>query len=98
MQFDVHELVQGGGLVVDCQADLLADLDTRLVVPLVSAVDAPETDVRLRPRFSIGGERLVMVTPLAAAIPKRALGRVVGTLTHDSHRVIGAIDVLLTGV
>lgn len=97
-QFDVHSVGRHGGLVIDCQADLLAHLTTRFVVPLVWADGAPETDKRLRPRFDVGGETYVMATPLASSIPMRDLGAVVATLASDQHTVTGAIDVLLSGI
>ena len=96
-QYDIHRL-KGGGLVIDCQADLLAHLATRFVVPLLSVKNAPETDKRLRPRFIVEGEMFVMATPLASSIPKGELGPVVGTLAEDHYRVVGAIDTLISGI
>ena len=97
-QYDVHRLKGGRGLVIDCQADLLAHLSIRFVVPLLSAKEAPETDKRLRPRFTIDGETLVMATPLASSIPKDELGPKVGTLAQDYLRVVDAIDTPISGI
>ena len=97
-QFDVHELRPGGGLVIDCQANLLSHLTTRFVVPLLQASGAPETDKRLRPRFVLGGKTYVMATPLASSIPSTHLGAVVGTLASDHHIIVDAIDVLTSGI
>lgn len=97
-QFDVHELLPRGGLVVDCQADLLAHLTTRFVVPLIRADEAPDTDKRLRPRFVIDGISLIMATPMASSVQKQRLGPIVAALTTESLAITGAIDVLISGI
>lgn len=97
-QFDVHRLGTGKGLVIDCQSDLHRDLPTRLVVPLIGAEDLSASHPRLAPRFTIGGESLVMATQFAATLPLRNLGEVVEKLGDQSHLVFGAIDALVTGV
>ena len=74
-KFDVYRQKQGGWLVLDCQADLLNDLNTRLVVPLLPINQAPKPAVRLNPIFEVEGERLVMVTQFAASVPIRELER-----------------------
>lgn len=40
-KFDVYRLRDSGGLVVDCQADLLDGLNTRFVVPSLPIDAAP---------------------------------------------------------
>jgi toxin CcdB len=97
-QFDVHLLANGSGLVLDCQSDLLAGLDSRFVVPLVARVDGPSPARRLNPTFVVAGEERIMLTQSAAAIHKRELGRVIASLSDQDHQIIGALDVLLTGV
>lgn len=96
-QFDVFRDPDAGYLI-DCQADALAGLSTRLVVPLQSPDVAPKPAGRLNPMFEIGGETLVMVTQFAAAMPVRALGRPVTSLARCQYDVIGALDILLTGI
>ncbi|RYG80554.1 MAG: hypothetical protein EON59_15075 [Alphaproteobacteria bacterium] len=74
-QFDVYR-IRGNVLVIDCQSDLLSDLQTRFVVPL-RPTDAVIVK-RLTPSFTINGQALTMVTPLARAIDIRdieAIGR-----------------------
>ena len=95
-QFDVHRL--NDGLVLDCQADLLAHIDSRFVVPLVPSGLATIAARRLNPSFEIAGETHVMVTQAAAAVPRGDLGEVVASLTDHSFEVICAIDVLISGV
>ena len=95
-QFDVLRL--GDGLVVDCQSDLLSQLNSRFVVPLVARTGAPKIAQRLNPVFVINGEEYVMVTQAAAAVRIGDLGRVVGSVADRSFEVTGALDVLISGV
>ena len=97
-QFDVHQLTTGKRLVVDCQADLLGHLDSRLVVPLVRRSQAPAPAQRLNPVFNVAGHDYVMLTQSAAAVPVRELGKVVTSLADHSFEITDAIDVLLSGV
>lgn len=97
-QFDVHRLIPNGTFVVDCQSDLLAELNTRFVVPLIRRDAAPTAAQRLNPVFSISGAQHVMVTQFAAAVEVRELGEIVGSLTDRAFEVIGALDVLISGV
>lgn len=97
-KYDVH----GGGadapLLLDCQSNLLNDLNTRLVVPLLD-VQAPPTAVKsLYPVFDIDGVRMTMATHLASAIPVRELGPVVATLVREDYAIGRALDVLIGGV
>lgn len=97
-RFDVHALARGGTLVVDCQADLLDGLNTRVVVPLIPESAAPTPARHLNPVFVIGGERFVLMTQLLAAVEVRELGAKVGSLASEGETVLAALDFLLTGV
>lgn len=94
-QFDVHRL--GDGLVIDCQSDLLAQLESRFVVPLISRADVPVAQ-RLNPIFEIEGKDRVMLTQAAGAVRRRELGAVVTSLADRSFEITGALDILLSGV
>ncbi|NBB25944.1 plasmid maintenance protein CcdB [Porphyrobacter sp. SLTP] len=97
-RFDVYALKRGGALVVDCQADLLAGLKTRLVAPLIAESQAPKPARRLNPVFEIGGERYVLMTQLLSAVEVSELGAKVVALEKDGDTVLNALDFLLTGV
>jgi|SRR5581483_3764868 len=97
-QFDVHRLKAGPELVVDCQADLLQNLNTRFVVPLIARERAPAPAQRLNPVFMLAGREHVMVTQFAAAVPKRELGEILLSLRDRSFEVVAALDVLVSGV
>jgi toxin CcdB len=68
-RFDVYQSWASNGYLLDCQADILAALNTRLVVPLLPEGTIPQFDRRLNPVMSIEGERFVMVTQAAVAVP-----------------------------
>lgn len=95
-QFDVYRL--GSALVVDCQSDLLSQIDSRFVAPLVARSDAPQAVSRLNPVFNIQGEDYVMLTQAAGAVRRRGLGEVIGSLAERSFEITNAIDVLVSGV
>ncbi|MFA5966159.1 MAG: CcdB family protein [Sphingomonas sp.] len=96
-RFDVYRPGGGEALLLDCQADLLAGLDSRFVVPLLPVGFLANPFDRLNPFFDVAGARLVMVTQSAAAVPVRALGDHVVSLAHERATILNAIDMLLTG-
>lgn len=97
-RFDVYALKRGGALVVDCQADLLDGLKTRVVVPLIAEGQAPKPARTLNPVFEVGGARYVLLAQFLSAVESRELGAKVGSLEGDGAAVLGALDFLLTGV
>ena len=97
-RFDVYALQRGGALVVDCQADLLDGLKTRVVVPLIAEGDAPKPARNLNPVLEVGGERFVLMAQFLSAVKVSELGAKVGSLESDGETVLGALDFLITGV
>jgi toxin CcdB len=95
-QFDVHRLADR--LVIDCQSDLLDQIDSRFVVPLVRSQEGPKVAQRLNPLFEIDGEEYLMLTQAAAAVRRKELGAVVTSLVERSFEITGALDVLVSGV
>lgn len=83
--------------MLDCQSDLLSDLNTRFVVPLLLESAAPKPASRLNPVLEFRNERLVMVTQFAAAISVRELGEHVGSLLICQDEIGNALDMLITG-
>lgn len=96
-RFDIYERRSGRGYLLDCQANILSDLNTRFVIPLLPSDEAPRPASRLNPIFDIQGEPLVMVTQFAAAVPVKELGAHAGSLIAEDTAIIGAIDMLLSG-
>jgi toxin CcdB len=84
--------------LIDVQADLLSDLETRVVVPLVREGAFGRRASRLHPLFTIEGEQVVMATHLLAAVRRGTLGSALASLLDQRDVIIAAIDVLWTGV
>ena len=95
---DVHAVPDGAtGYLLDVQSDLLLDLNTRVVVPLLPEETAPQPAVRLNPVFRIEGAPHVMVTQFMAAVPERMLGDPIGSLSKEADDITAAIDMLTQG-
>ncbi len=96
MQYDVHRL-KDGGIVVDCQSDLIGTFETRFVIPLVPG-DMPVASLaRLHPRMVIDGRPMILATHLAAAIPVSALGPAIDRIEDESWTITAALDMLTGG-
>ena len=96
-KFDVYRLRDRDGLVLDCQADLLDALNTRLVVPLIPVDEAPPAMARLNPIFTVKGRRVTMVTQFAATVMVRELGERVASLADEQDAISNALDMLVSG-
>jgi toxin CcdB len=94
-KFDVFR-TKDGWLALDCQGNTLRHLNTRLVVPLMPADEAPVAGERLNPRFDIDGA-VVMVTQFAASLPVAELGSPVASLVDQEYAIGAALDMLITG-
>ena len=100
-QFDVRKDRKGKlyPLLLDVQADLLAQLDTRTVVPLAPRRRYPATPIRrLNPVVRFRGVEYVAVFQELAAISTSELGEVEGTLAAHRADFVSALDLLFTGV
>ena len=97
-RLDVHPMPGGGeGYVLDVQADLLSQLSTRAVVPLISEASAPKPISDLNPSFEIAGTRYVLATQAIASIPVRELKSAIASLSAARDSVTRALDILLIG-
>jgi toxin CcdB len=102
MQCDVYRNADDASgeipYLLDVQANLLSDLKTRVVVPLIRAEAFGQKAVRLHPGFTVDAQAVVMGTHLIAAVSKRGLGEVVVNISDQRDAIISAIDVLWSGV
>ena len=96
-KYDVFSNSYGDGFLLDVQSDLLSDLNTRIVVPLLPISNAPKPAARLNPIFEVNEESVVMVTQFMAAVPTSMLRNAVGKLDGEFERVTSAIDMLMQG-
>lgn len=95
-RFDCYRV--GGTYVVDCQADTLSHLTTRIVAPLLPQDHVPPSLGKLHPVLTVDGETLVLTTHLLSAMPARQLGAPHISLRNEHDRIMAALDMLLTGI
>lgn len=96
-KYDVFPNPSGDGFLLDVQSDLLSDLNTRVVVPLLTIEIAPKPATRLNPTFDINGESVVMVTQFMAAVPVGMLASSIANIEAEFDKVTAAVDMLMQG-
>ncbi|MBL6932231.1 MAG: CcdB family protein [Rhodospirillales bacterium] len=96
-RFDVYANEDANGYLLDIQADLLNNLNTRIVVPLMKPQNAPTPAKRLNPVFEINGGHVIMATQFMAAVPLTILKQPVATLEQNHREIIDAVDFLMQG-
>lgn len=85
--------------LVDIQSSLLSDLTTRIVIPLGkrSALGGKAIQ-ELTPEISFGDQELLLLTPQISAVPEKHLKNPIGSLSHFRDKIIGAMDLAVTGI
>lgn len=97
-RFDVYRTDSAFPLVIDVQADILAGIGSKVVIPLVRGADLDnEAMPRLKPVLRVGAEDYRMITTDIAAVPASMLGERVANLEGQRGVIIDAIDFLLQG-
>ena len=96
-RYDVYVAPDGCGYVVDVQSDVLEDLNTRVVIPLMSLATAPKPAERLNPVFEINGDDHVLVTQFLSSVPVKLLGSAVENIDQHHLEIVSAVDMLLQG-
>lgn len=96
-KYDVYRAKVDQTLLVDCQADILEILDTRVVVPLLPVADAPKPARHLNPFIELDGEFYVMATQFLTSVSVSDFGDKIATLSDRSDDVNRALDILITG-
>jgi toxin CcdB len=99
-QFDVHRNPRGGEfpLLLDVQADVVAALETRIVVPLTRRKRTTKPITRINPLATIDDVEYVLVFQELAAVPTTALGPRIASLAAQRDELVAAIDWLITGM
>lgn len=101
-QFDVYinpnpETKQSIPYLLDVQADLLDNLTTRVVVPLITVSAMGKAAKYLNPQFKIKRTSVVMSTAELAGVNLHFLGEKVCSLKEQRNEIIAALDFLFTG-
>ncbi len=86
-------------LLLDVQSELIAKLETCVVVPLYTEAAMKGKVLKtLMPMLSIAGRNYVMVTPQLAGIPRKSIGAPVADLAGHRREIMAALDMLITGI
>lgn len=86
-------------LLLDIQSDLIADLETRIVVPLCPAAAMRGKLIKtLMPVLEIEGKSFAMLTPQLAGIPRKQMGSRIANLAERRDEIVAALDLLITGI
>ncbi|MBL4919257.1 CcdB family protein [Szabonella alba] len=97
-RFEAWPNSDGPGWLLDVQTDLLCDLATRVVVPLIPLAQAPRPAARLNPVLKVEGADHAMVSQFLAAVPVSVLHGEPVSLAGQEQIITNALDLLLTGV
>jgi toxin CcdB len=85
--------------IVDIQSQYLEDLATRIVIPLGKASAFANTSMKgLTPEISFHDEKLLLLTPQIASIPKIKLHNPIGSLAHFRTDIMNALDFAIFGI
>lgn len=96
-RFDLYRNADADAYFLDVQADLLRNLNTRSVVPMLPPNMAPKPGHRLNPIFTIGGKDYVMVTQFISAVMTSELPAAVENLSKHHDKITDALDMLFQG-
>jgi toxin CcdB len=102
-QFDICRIAGPGQgerkprLAVVLQHDILSDLSTRVVAPLIGAEEVGFDESRVMPSVSIGGKKYAVAMHLCAAVPARALSEPIGSIASEQATIKNALDLLFLG-
>ncbi len=84
---------------VNVQSDLLDELNSRIVIPLSPLKALNNTNAKkLCPIIDIEQGRFVLLTHQLTSVPKSVLKNETTSLERFRHEILGAIDLLLTGI
>jgi toxin CcdB len=85
--------------LVDVQSNLLAELQTRVVIPLAKSPELAKKPIStLSPLVEVQGQKYVLLTPQLAGISRSDLGAEVTNIAEHRDAVIAALDCLITGI
>lgn len=82
--------------LVALQSDLVSDLKSTIVAPLVRRTDMTGAQ-RLNPLVTVAGEEFWLATHELFALDRRILRKKIASLTECRDHIIAALDLLFTG-
>lgn len=99
-RFDVFEFKgEKVQLVLDVQADIFSDINSRVVIPLIPRKEAADEEAKkLKPVLRIKNQSYILMTTEISAVPLSMLGKCITNIEH-MHRqeIVEAMDFLFQG-
>jgi toxin CcdB len=83
---------------IDIQHELLADLNTRVVIPLSPFEMVDENLERLTPVIQLNQTDYVLMTHLLTSISKKQLSESVISVEGYRNVILSAVDMLVSGI
>ncbi|SDF00275.1 CcdB family protein [Limimaricola pyoseonensis] len=96
-QYDLYRL-DDGMLVVILQSDLLDQLTTRVVAPLLPSDSVTRVMKSLNPGVTVGDTAYLVMPQLAATLTVAELGTRIGSLGMLRDEITRSMDALLSGI
>jgi toxin CcdB len=101
-QFDVYrntnsETNERFPFLVDVQANLFEELQSRVVIPLSKAELIGFPMMYLTPTVSFDGVSYLLLTPQLAGISRAEIGEVAGNVVNQERTIATAVEFLLRG-
>ncbi len=103
-QYHIYENLNPGSkknypYLLDVQATILSDLDTRIVIPLVHKEKINKGIIKnLNPMIMIHKKEYILITQQMAGIPGTQIGSPVCDCLSKRQEILSAIDFLITGI
>jgi hypothetical protein len=96
-RLDIRRLkqVRGITLVVEMQSELLEDIDTVIVAPLVPVSTLPPIK-EVNPLVRVANRELAVRLEQLISMPKDRLGEIAGNLVGEEYQIMRALDRLLS--
>jgi len=99
-QFDLYENQNRESretypFLLEIQADILRDLNTRLTVPL--AVASQQYKLPFTPLIEVHGKAYMVMFHLMASYPINEYGTLIGNFEKDRSVLLGAYDFMIQG-
>lgn len=96
-QYDVYPGHSPDIFLLDVQSDLIEDLSTRIVIPLIPADAGPDKIKTLHPVVSLGARDFIVASHLMTAVQKSELKKASMNLSGRHDAVSAAIFMVFNG-
>lgn len=85
--------------LLDIQSNLLSELRSTLVIPLISSNIAGKVVIsKLNPTLEVNGKKFIALTQQMAGVDRKHLGKEVADLVQYRPDIIAALDFIIAGI